>query len=507
MAKVWKFHDFVKPDASEDRLRDEIAQLSSSIPCDKSAIRSAKENLLRLMAEHRGINPKKLNPASFAEYLKSRICAGVFFGAMHLYNYNTGIYEAVPEDTVKGYMKSVLDELGNRWWSISYENSYYTAFCRLLVTYREVGYNPEYLLFTNGILHLQQMQLYNHTPNIARFTNIPYDYDATATAPKFLATVDDIFNGHKPTIDNLQEMFGYLLYYGKNYPLQKLFVFYGTGRNGKGVISNCITMMLGEKNCSAVFADELQERFGRQNIYNKMANISPEKSNMKPMETAYIKSLTGGDTVEIEQKYKDSFSTKIYTKFIICTNQMLTTYDTSHGFFSRLVIFPFENTYVEVDSPCELPSNHKPMDKELIEHLKKERAGIMNWALQGLLRLRNNNWNMTANPKISSLKTEFQLMTNPVSNFVHSCIEQHTDSRIKTSEMYDCFKAWAISEDISIYGYDNRRKFRELLIKACNDAGINVAIVKNNVEYYSGIALTDEGMTCYEVSNGQIHDQ
>lgn len=492
--KSWVRQNYVKPDDTEKQLLKELEQLKSSIPYNASAIDRQRRKLNVTMAEHRGMVGKKQNPAKFAEYLTTRVCAGIFFGSVHLYNFATGIYEEVPEDTIKSFQKAILDEYPCSIWSVAYENSYYTAFCRELTSYCEIDGNPNYLVLNNGILSLKTMRLHKHTPKVIKLTGVPYDYDPKTTAPHFLAAVNDIFNGHKPTIDNLQELFGYVLYYGQEYPLQKLFVFYGTGRNGKGVISRCISLMLGEQNCSAIFADELQDRFGRQNLVHKLVNISPEKSNMKPLDTAYIKSLTGGDMVEIEQKYKKAFSTRIFTKFIICTNQMLNTNDSSHGFFSRLVIFPFENTYVEVDDGQDLPEHYKPMDKGLIDKIKQEKAGILNWALEGLNRLRRNNWNMTDNPKVRSLTAKHYSQTNPVSNFVYNCVEEHSGSRIKTSEVYECFMRWARRSKINVLSYENRKKFRELFLKSCADTDLPVAVIKNSVEYYCGIKLTKHCM-------------
>ena len=499
--KTWEKQDYDCLDAEENKLFDTLEQLKSSKSGSYQKVIQAQTDLNDLMAEHRGIKGKKFNTTEFAEYLTKRLRAMEYNGIIHLYNRSLGIYEAVSENTLKRFMKQILDEYSKDKWSVSSEANYYTAFCRSITDLKAVKEIPELLVLNNGVLNTSKLELYPHTPNLVRFTSLPYNYDKDKQAPKFIDTINDIFNGHQPTIDNMQELFGYLLYYGKNYPLQKLFIFYGEGRNGKGVISQCINMMLGADNCSAIFAVELQDRFGRQNLVDKMVNISPEKSDMRPMDTAYIKSLTGGDTIEIEQKYKQSFSTKVYTKFIICTNEVPRVYDTSNGFLSRLVVFNFENTYVEDYDSETMPKYYKPMNKNLINELAGEKQGILNWALAGLKRLRENNWNMTSNPEMSSLTTKLFRGSSPVYTFVTECVKADTSGKIKTSTMFKRYKEWAVHSGLTTMDYDNNKKFRDLFLKYCKQQKIPVSIVKNNVEYYRGVNLTREFITSFGEEN------
>lgn len=494
---TWNKCDFDTMDAEEEKLINSIEKLKSSKSCNYQDIAQAQKILSNLMAGNRGIRGNKLNTAAFAEYLTKRFFAMEYSGNIHLYNSNLGIYEAVPGNTIKKFMKEVLDEYSKDIWSIGYEVPYYTAFCRSIPSYKTIDDSPSLLVFKNGVLNTSSMEFYDHSPKLIKFTALPYNYDKNKQAPKFVETITDIFNGHKPTIDNLQELFGYLLYYGKHYPLQKLFIFYGTGRNGKGIISQCITMMLGAENCSAIFADELQDRFGRQNLVDKMVNISPEKSNMKPMDTAYIKSLTGGDMVEVERKYKQSFSTKIFTKFIICTNEIPRVYDTSNGFLSRLAVFHFENTYVEDYDPVSMPQNYKPMNKSLINQLANEKEGILNWALVGLKRLRDNNWNMTSNPEMRSLTTSLFRSSSPVFTFFDECIVADPNGKHQTSYMFQYYMDWAVQCGLTTLGYDNRKKFKELFLMYCKQKNIPVTVVKNNVDYYYGVNLSEEFLRKY----------
>ena len=98
--------------------------------------------------------------------------------------------------------------------------------------------------------------------------------------------------------------------------MQKLVVFLGSGSNGKSLLSNMIKHMLGERNVSAVALDQISSgRFGKQNLDRKLLNISSETKTEKLYSTADLKALTGGDSIEIEEKFEKSYTTEIHSKF------------------------------------------------------------------------------------------------------------------------------------------------------------------------------------------------
>ena len=98
-----------------------------------------------------------------------------------------------------------------------------------------------------------------------------------------------------------------------------------------------------------------------------MLNISSESG--RDVDPDVLKQLVTGEKVTVERKFFDARQTDDYGQFIVATNNMPKAEDT-YAFFRRMIIMPFE-----VIIPDEEKNVH------LIDQLKKELPGILNWAL------------------------------------------------------------------------------------------------------------------------------
>ena len=488
---VWVTGHYIYPDHDELQLE---AQLTGCAPKTMEYLES-KDKLKKMLKKNRGITSNKkaiLDCVEFAKYLnKKRLRAIMLNGRVYLYNRKTGIFDKPSREFVLKLMKKVLEECEIRVWSTAVESQYYQAFVHEIPFFRGIQPYAGRIVFQNGTLDVKDMILARHSYKDYALSGLPYAYNPDAECPVFLDTLSDIFNHDVEVIQSFQEMMGYLLYYGNHYPIQKFFIFYGTGSNGKGVLVRVIRNMLGDNNCSATFLDDLQERFGKQNLYDKYVNISPEHEQKKLFNTAVIKSVTGGDLVEIEEKYEKAFAMPIYTKFIVCCNQPIKTDDSSRGYFRRLHIFVFPNHYIELKACEERVQGVRYMDKQLDIKLEAETQGICNWALKGLKRLIDNNWEMSPCKAIDELQEKYYLEANPVENFFECCIRKGDSScEIKTSALFSCYQQWADRNDINQGIYNTHKNFRrkaeECLVKMGRSSNTRRV---DGYEYYQGICI------------------
>ena len=74
-------------------------------------------------------------------------------------------------------------------------------------------------------------------------------------------------------------------------------------------------------------------------------------------------------------------------KLIFSANDLPKTPDNTVGFFSRWIIIEFCNQFGTLERPF-----NPNLDDEL--HTPKELSGFLNKALEGLARLRSNNWKL-----------------------------------------------------------------------------------------------------------------
>src|SRR5258708_34824429 len=114
----------------------------------------------------------------------------------------------------------------------------------------------ECVAFPNGILHLPTKVWHQATPNFLNTTVLPYEYDAEATCPLWIQTLDQWF----PPKDNgepadevllLQEIYGYLC--SMDTRAQAMFFFLGFPGSGKSTAATVARAIVGAQNgCSPV---------------------------------------------------------------------------------------------------------------------------------------------------------------------------------------------------------------------------------------------------------------
>jgi putative DNA primase/helicase len=225
----------------------------------------------------------------------------------------------------------------------------------------------------NGLFNPKTQLMEPHTPNYFSTVQVPFSYDPEAQAPLFKAFIEKISGGDKEIAQMLQEVFGYCLLDGN--PKHKVFYFYGnTARNGKSTTAKILSGLLGQGNVSALSLGQL----GNDNssilmsLMGKQLNFSDEIST-KYIESPRLISLSSEGVIEVNPKYKDTFTCRIKAKFIIACNDMPRFHD-AQGMNHRLHIIPFN---------VQIPADER-IDRYDEELLTKEGPGILNWAIQGL---------------------------------------------------------------------------------------------------------------------------
>ena len=490
--ETWDRDHYNVVDKEEEGLKQQL----QSPELDSREQRVIKAELEELQEENRGIEitkrGKSLDIHVFTSYLLTRFMMIMVMEKLAFYNFKQRRYQFLPESVERKFFAEVLGEYDSSLWSPGLEGNYTMAVRRRLVCYKQYSIPKGVVFFPNGYLDLHK-KLFEKTINYKHinFSSLGFMYDPEADCPQFLEFLRDIFNNDQSVIDNIQEIFGYTFAYGE-YPIQKFFVFYGKGRNGKGILTRLLTDLHSEENVSAVFLDDLSERFGKQNVYDKVLNISGEREQKKPLDTAVIKTLTGGDLIDVELKYEKSFSIRISCKFIICCNQAIkVNNDSSKGFFSRLHPINFPNTYKELRVGESKEEGVRYEDKTIYSKLKEELPGIFNWAMEGYYRLAENSWNMTPCQAIDELKQKYYYEANPVIHFFSACIQVGDEKKIiSMPDVYRHYLSWANKHDIRTEEFTNKREFHQAFRKCMEEVHrSSQAKMINGTNYYIGIEM------------------
>ena len=421
----------------------------------------------------------------FIQYAMTRVHALYCNGKLYFYNFKSKCYEYLEDHAYKKIFFAIIEEASCNIWKRKQENEYIPYFKRKVPYAEDNGMRPGLLQFQNCIFDLQEETIEKPTPDIFCLVQIPYDYDPKAKAPQFFRFLQELFDNDQTRIDLVQEIMGACLYYEDI--MQKLVVFLGSGSNGKSLLSNMIKHMLGERNVSAVALDQISSgRFGKQNLDRKLLNISSETKTEKLYSTADLKALTGGDSIEIEEKFEKSYTTEIHSKFILLANDMIQTKDYSDGFYRRLLIIPFEQCFHD------LAPNQEPEEGVLYKNiylegdLMQELPGIFNFAYAGLERLIDNDYNFTYSPACEAALEHYKNEHNVVKAFYNHCIvlpEPKHKKAERTAVVYAGFLSYCRENRFpcSISSIQFHRMFQNILTEEGTEARM---VHRNRGDFY-----------------------
>ncbi|MFZ1177387.1 MAG: phage/plasmid primase, P4 family [Mycobacterium sp.] len=166
---------------------------------------------------------------------------------------------------------------------------------------------PDHINTLNAMVDWRTGALLPHSPDYLSTVQLPVEYDEKAECPAFETFLTQVLppDCYTPTEDSPQgfiwELIGYTMYSGN--PLHIAILLRGIGRNGKGTLIRVLKALLGGNNTSAVGLHDLTEnRFRTATLYGKLANLAGDLDSKWINNTAAFKAITGGDTVQAEEK-------------------------------------------------------------------------------------------------------------------------------------------------------------------------------------------------------------
>lgn len=277
-----------------------------------------------------------------------------------------------------------------------------------------VAVGPSYVACCqNATFDLLTGQAVANLPNYYLRSCFPVAFAVTATSPRWLRFLDDCFAGDADKAEKialLQEYFGYLLVSSTEY--QAMLWLVGAGSNGKSVINEIVTELLGEQNVSAVPLSDLSRRFQSAELAGKLANICDEAGAEGLLADDMIKQVVAGNRIQGERKNKDPFYFRATARILVAMNDLPRTKDTSHGYFRRILILKFNNIVAPEQA-----------DRNLVQVLKAELPGIFAWAVEGFQRLKAND-GFTIPASSTLALSEYREDANPVISFFNElCVQ------------------------------------------------------------------------------------
>ena len=321
-------------------------------------------------------------------------------------------------------------------------------------TYRNITFDsdPNILTLNNGVLHLDMLELTEHTPNNFSRVLIPVEY----TRPEFDIDEDSIFEDIEKNLaetlfykslrecftinekfeaksfESVLEMMASVFI--KRQIDDKAWINLGRGNNGKSVFLEYLESLLGSDNVHNAQLQQLSEnRFAPAELECKMANIFSDLESSELKKSNMIKAITSGDNITVERKHQRPFKLTPFAKLIFSCNRFPMVYDQTEGFFRRWIIIKWERDF-ENDSVRDTKLREKQCDN----------VDEKNFVFSCLITLANK---INKDSKLQhtedwrTIQKEWNKNADPVDDFVTNHIIDGDGHKSKR-DTYEFYKEW-----------------------------------------------------------------
>lgn len=287
--------------------------------------------------------------------------------------------------------------------------------------------------FKNGVLDVKTLELKEHSMEYGFKSVLPCKYDPKAECPRFEQFMRDVMLDRADLIAVVQEFLGYA-FANAPYKYHKMLLLVGEGENGKSTLVKVIRALAGDDSVSNLSLKAIsKDPQARALLEGKIVNVAEENSRDAFSDTEILKNITGGGKVNIKRLWVQPYDIDVKAKLIALTNEMPKSVDTTHGFFRRMIMIPFDNMFTREAGN---------LDKDIDEKLYAELPGIFNWIMEGYRRLEKQGHfsvSLTANELLEEYRKETDIIHDW---FQENCEITDEDVTVSRDEIYSDFQDW-----------------------------------------------------------------
>lgn len=298
----------------------------------------------------------------------------------------------------------------------------------------EFDQDPWLLNVNNGTVDLRTGELRPHQRADLITKLAPFDYDPHASAPTFLAFLDQIMAGSQDTIAFLQRALGLSC---SGITDRAFFTLYGTGANGKSTLLELVRQVLGDYATRTSTETIMVKRGGGSSIPNDLAALvgarfvtTSESEEGETLAVARINDLTGGEAITARFMRGEFFTYKPAFKVWFGTNHKPNIRATTHGIWDRMKLIPFT---VRIEP--------QDQDKALPAKLLAEASGVLAWMVQGALGYQSQGLGQA--PEVLAATQSYRDEQDVIREFLESLfVTDDPTARVAVSEVFDAYRGW-----------------------------------------------------------------
>lgn len=383
------------------------------------------------------------------EYLRAGPSPGysktTIYSRSDFYRYESGVWKRYDEELISREVDNLLRareaQLGKTYTFTMVRGIVGMLKYELFVEPNRLDAFSNLINLRNGVYNTDTKKLQSHEPRFYLTTQLPFNYNNQAKCPlwnKYLDSTLVFKDGQggwlrdQDLIDFVQEAIGYSLTTSVEH--QVMFFMVGQGANGKGVLMNALIGLAG----NAAIPIDLSS-LKSTNTYQlalaagkRVIHCAEAEAHSRMMADGIIKALVAGDPLMVRQIKEKPFELKSVAKIWWSMNRLPDVADTSHGFWRRVRVVPFNRIF-----------RAGAIDKKLSKKLLKEFPGIFNWAMTGLKRVQVAR-QFTSSAQVEDWTRNYQAENNPIESFIFDRCNTGSYHTTPISPLYQAYREWAL---------------------------------------------------------------
>ena len=311
---------------------------------------------------------------------------------------------------------------------------------------------------------------------------LPVDYTGvTAKAPEhWMRFVNELLEPED--VKTLQEFMGYCMIPSTR--AQKMLLIIGNGGEGKSRIGVVMRAILGDNMNYGSIPKLETNSFARADLEHKLLMVDDDMRMENLPTTNNLKALiTAEGPMDLEKKGVQSYQGLMYCRLMAFSNGFLrSANDDSYGFFRRqLILMTKPRAKDRADDPF------------LSDKLRAEKEQIAVWALDGLYRLRKQNFRFTVSDRSKAAIMSAMDEANNVVSFLRSkgSFTFDPEGEITSREFYNIYKCWCDDNAIEPVG---KRQVIGYLRAHCHEYGMTYGNVRYQYKQVRGFRGMRPGM-------------
>jgi hypothetical protein len=352
----------------------------------------------------------------------------------------------------------------------------------------------------SGLIDPVTGELEPATPEHFCTWRIPYHYNPEAACPHWLQMLGDVFADRpepvqREYIELIQDWMGMGLVDKRAKALGRALALIGGSNSGKSTLLDVIKALYGTSAIS-VPIDELENSHGTVPFVQRLPWVLPEAFDASKWHVpSKVKALISGEPVQINVKGGRIFSHAYTGPVAWGANADPQFKEATKAITNRLLLIQcrreFDEDFPEGVAIVARAAGFSTPAEFVVD---TEMGGVLNWAVEGLLRARARGYFLIPAEGRAALDT-IQRDSNIARGFVDDCIDFDPDSMIGTADFTAAFTSWWGIEKGGRNTPGNESIGRALKALAEPRIAINRVELRRTVtRYYAGIKFNEDGL-------------